>query len=187
MNRNRSKLIKYLLGNNPTRWMQAATDLSNTELHSSEIQILINLLLNGNYIKQRESAAYALSHCRSCHDNHLHQIFIEILEKGRESINVRAQAAEGLGYMHEFTNKGKKPYKEAVKTLMNLTKDDSPKIRFWAVFSLGLLKARQAIPILKKLAKKDNKVCPGWWAIKDEAADVINYISKGEWPERNRT
>jgi len=53
----------------------------------------------------------------------------------------------------------------------------SPMIRFWACFGLGSLGCRRAIPRLQKLAAKDSSLCPGWWYVREEAEDALDWIA----------
>lgn len=61
--------------------------------------------------------------------------------------------------------------------------DAAPEVRFWAAFSLGTMRARQARAALAGLVD-DDKVLPGWWSVGEEAADALDAIAGRESPDR---
>ena len=61
-----------------------------------------------------------------------------------------------------------------------------PTVRFWCCYASGEMRARSAVSKLRKVALNDEGVCPGWWAVKDEAADAITIIQGGHPPDRVR-
>jgi len=43
------------------------------------------------------------------------------------------------------------------------------------------------MPALRKLARRDKAVCPGWWRVCDEAVDAIAVIEDRLPPGRRRS
>jgi HEAT repeat protein len=49
-------------------------------------------------------------------------------------------------------------------------------VRFWAIFALGLLRAREAIAPLAALVEEDSAALPEWGSIREEAASALDAI-----------
>jgi hypothetical protein len=48
----------------------------------------------------------------------------------------------------------------------------------------NLQEFKSALPRLRQIAKNDQRLAPGyWWPMSAEAADVINCITAGHWPD----
>lgn len=128
----------------------------------------------------RYAAAYALAFMRD--DEAASPLTALVLDQ-EEDPEVRGQAAEGLDY---FGREGGPRRRLAIRTALRGLGDPSPVVRFWCVFALGSMRYTPAIPALKKLARRDQAVCPGWWRVRDEAADAIAVIEGLVPPERAR-
>jgi HEAT repeat protein len=89
----------------------------------------------------------------------------EVLANHREDASVRGQAAESLCFANE-----------AVPDLIAALKDQSPDVRFWSAYSLGLLGSESALAELERLASSDEAEVPGWWSVAKEAAQAIELI-----------
>jgi len=81
---------------------------------------------------------------------------------------LRGQSAEALANFN---------HPEVIDSLLKALKDKEPEVRFWAVYALGQLKAKKALPALKRLAQKDRTPVPNWWTIDREAIDAIQHIN----------
>lgn len=152
--------------------MQAAASLSLLGSHSS-IKRLLSVLANGKTAVQREAAAYALTWFQ---DVRVGEELVCVLSNRDEQAEVRAQAAEGIGYNYADADKRTKAYKMAASVLIESLEDPVPEIRFWSAFALGSMGCRQALPALRKLKRSDRAVVPGWWYVREEAADAIATI-----------
>lgn len=112
---------------------------------------------------------------------------ISVFQNPSESPSIRGIAAEGIANLLEHSDPRGESYKQAVAVLITGLQDESPKVRFWASFALGCLKAHQAIPHLRRLADTDKAVCRGWWSVAREAEDALLSIQGGEIPGRVAT
>jgi HEAT repeat protein len=112
----------------------------------------------------RKAAAYALGMSRS--ERALYPLMSALGDTG-EDADVRGMAAEALGYLAN---------RMAFPLLTSALKDDSVEVRFWAAFSLGELGDVRALPDLEWLVENDRSTLPGWWDIRQEAAQAIEKI-----------
>lgn len=112
----------------------------------------------------RQIAAYALGQLR---DRMATNDLCHVAVSSIEDADVRAQAAESLGYIGD---------KDSVACLLEAARDSSPKVRFWAVFSLGQLRDVRAVPILERLERDDHATVEGWWEISREATAALAEI-----------
>lgn len=71
---------------------------------------------------------------------------LSMLTDEHEHVDVRAEVAEALVSL---------PSSRVIRTLMEMTQDDEVSVRYFAVRSLGQLRSREAIPLLRSLAGKD--------------------------------
>lgn len=135
----------------------------------------------------RESAAYGLgAQFDPRTDEAAFKPLLAALENQAELPNVRAQTAESLGNIIGRSDRRARPYRQAQRALTLALEDTAPEVRFWAAFALGEMRSRAALPKLRELASTDAAICPRWWAIKDEAADAIECILTGSWPDIER-
>ena len=61
--------------------------------------------------------------------------------------------------------------------MLRLLDSCSPVLRFWACFGLGGLKCKSAIPRLQEIARSDRSIYPGWWYVREEAEDALEWIA----------
>ncbi len=110
-----------------------------------------------------------------------------------EPAAVRAQCAEALaGFLESgLRSRGRlgadprnKRHRRIIRGLIAGLRDPLPQIRFWCAFALGKSRYRRAIGPLRHLAATDNAICPGWWAVADEARDAIAIIQGRQPPSR---
>lgn len=100
-----------------------------------------------------------------------------------EAVSVRAQAVEGVGNVLQCIT-APDLRAEAIPLLLGWLRDPEPELRFWAIYAVGVIEAREARPILEELAARDEAMCPGWWRVGEEAQDVLSAWDLGEWPDR---
>lgn len=128
----------------------------------------------------RERAAYVLSFCYPVSPDSnewVSKALLALYRNEGEHPRVRAQAAEGLANTMTMERRWKPLYRPAVSALLVGLKDESPQVRFWSVFALWQMRAREALPELERLAATDNALCPGWWTIAEEASDAIASLT----------
>jgi HEAT repeat protein len=108
-------------------------------------------------------------------------LFYPILIDTAEDSNLRGHAAEGIGI--RVRRRRKSEIRKAVEVLLPCLDDRSAEVRFWAVFALAGLDARQALPKLRQLVRHDHANGPFGWSVSEEAKDAIYCLTKGGWPE----
>jgi hypothetical protein len=129
----------------------------------------------------RAQAAYRL---RWLFDLRACEPLMEVLENRAETARVRAEAAEGIGFLLNLSDRRSRLFKRATRLLIETLRDPAPEIRFWSCYALGTMRARAALPELRRLAETDDAMCPGWWLVREEAGDAIGVILGGCFPER---
>jgi HEAT repeat protein len=126
----------------------------------------------------RYAATYALAFMRD--DAAARTLAALVLDPG-EDPEIRGQAGEGFDH---FGREGGPHRRLAVRAALRGLDDPSPVVRFWCAFALGAMPYPRAIPALRKLARRDTAVCPGWWRVCDEAADAVAHMEGRPTPER---
>lgn len=128
----------------------------------------------------RYAATYALAFMR---DDNVGKVLAALVLDQDEDPGIRGQAAEGLDYIGR---EGGPHRRLAVRMALRGLDDPSPVVRFWCASALGAMPYPPAIPTLRKLARRDQAVCPGWWRVSDEAADAVAHMEGRPPPERTR-
>lgn len=114
------------------------------------------------------------------------ETLVEILEDRGEYVEIRAEAAESLGYIWEWANRSHFVFRWVASRLMAALEEPEAEIRFWACYSLGVMRVRKAIPALRGLAAHDDRLVTGWWKVSEEATDAIGKIFGRKYPDRQR-
>lgn len=106
-------------------------------------------------------------------------LLLSIALDEEEDVEIRSQAIEGVGSAFHFADRRRRVYKDTVAQLLPLLGHAEPSIRFWACFALGhCMRAKQALPKLRKLARADKTMCCHWWTVGEEAEDAIAEIAR---------
>jgi HEAT repeat protein len=139
-------------------------------------------------VTMREAAAYGLRELdrRGIDRHRVIEPLTEVVENKHEESGVRGTATESIGTVLRFPDRRRKAYRQAVSTLVEALRDESPEVRFWACYSLGEMRVSAAIDELRHVAATDTAMYPGWWLVRDEAADAIAHILGEPAPERER-
>ena len=152
---------------------EAVKQLSGV-LRKDAIVALGRILRTGSRSYARQAAAYALSFNGG---HHAFRPLFECATDEREEEAIRAAAIEGLA-MHLRWATGKSSRRRKAEDLMiGLLKSPSAELRFWSCFGLGQLKCRRANPELRRLIREDQEVYPGWWHVREEAEDALEWIA----------
>jgi len=166
--------VEVIENGNEVEVGEAAKELANMRLRPS-IKPLIRLFQEGQTAHVRFFAGYALAWMGFPNRN---PVFIKCLRNRKESENVRGLAAEALEMLH-----GKCPvksrlrrYRTAENALIKSLSDSSPTVRFWSCFALGGMGSKRAVELLSHLKRFDRALCPGWWYVREEASDALNWI-----------
>ena len=75
-------------------------------------------------------------------------------------------------------------YQIAEDALLASLSDSSPIVRFWCCFALGCMGSKRAVEPLSHLKRFDRALCPGWWYVREEASDALDWIQGRESPHR---
>jgi HEAT repeat protein len=183
-------LVAALREERPELWSEAAVALSRLESKRA-VGPLLRQMACGRAVEQREAAAYALAFMFGVmrdagYTARMSAAFIAVLTDRAEAPAVRAQAAEGLGNLHNMDDQRRRVFRQALRALLDALNDPAAEVRFWACFALGGMRARSALPALRHLAVTDATLLPDWWTVGEEAADAIDWIEGRVPPERNR-
>jgi HEAT repeat protein len=108
-------------------------------------------------------------------------IFYPIVSSSDEDPSLRGYAAEAISI--RVPRRAKSEMRKAVAVLRPCLDDHSAEVRFWAVFALAGLDAREALPKLRRLVRQDHENGPFGWTVSEEAKDTIYYLTKGRWPD----
>jgi len=124
---------------------------------------LVETLKRGRRAFNRAAAAYAM---HAVSDIHVTIALERTVRNKSEYPDVRGQAAETLALRHR-----KATHDLLLKTLL----DPSKHVRFWCAYSLGQMREKKAVPILRVLLDDPRQV-PGFHSVAKEAADAIREI-----------
>ncbi|MCD8534204.1 MAG: HEAT repeat domain-containing protein [Verrucomicrobia bacterium] len=94
-----------------------------------------------------------------------------------EQEDVRGEAIEGLAKHLDDDSVGADLRAKAEDLMIDLLRSASPVLRFWSCFGLGTLGCQRAVPHLHEVSQKDPDLCPGWWYIREEAEDALEWIA----------
>lgn len=130
------------------------------------VKPLINSLLQGRETEQRAAAAYALGLLA---DERGIDPLVKVLNDPSIDERVRGHAAEALVHAGDA---------RAVDQLIMALADHSAEVRFWAVFALGQLRNKKALPELKRLLATDQGMSAGGEKVSDEARKAIANIER---------
>jgi HEAT repeat protein len=189
-----SALLVVLQGRRRSLWMPAAVAISQLESRRT-VRPLIQLMLDpSRSARQRQAAAYALAFTWTVladarYTTSIGEAFVRILQSQHESTGLRGQAAEGLAYLHgpcagAARDRRRRAYREAGQILIAALGDPAPEVRFWSAFALGSIRYRAALPILRKLARRDKERFGNWWTVGEEAGDAVGRINGRPLPVR---
>jgi HEAT repeat protein len=118
--------------------------------------------------ERRGAAIHALS---GLGDQRAVEPLLAILSDPHDDPAVRGHAAEALAQFADQRD-------AIVPRLIRALDDGSPEVRFWAAFALGQQADEQALPALRRIAETDSAELPGWWSVRQEAADAIASIGR---------
>lgn len=176
-----SELLKLLSSADEEERWEAAKAL--TQRGKRALRGCVRIVNQHNSHPGRLQAVYTVS---SLFDLESLDFLLGLLADRSEEPEIRAQAAEGLGNLCHFMDRRLRVYHRASSALRKALGDKHAEVRFWAAFALGCMREKNALALLDTLAASDQELCPGWWSVAQEAADVALYIRTGEWPDRDQ-
>jgi len=152
---------------------EAAKVISN--LQGAKILSSLNRILRiGKRAYAREAAAYALSWYRNL--KAVESLLACATDSGEQD-SVRGQALEGMAAHLACVSARSSSRQKAEKLMLRLLNSPFPTLRFWSCFGLGQLGCERAIPRLRKISARDTEICPGWWYVREEAEDALDWIA----------
>jgi len=124
------------------------------------------------------------------------ELLLTIFERTDLPVWVRGEAGDKLGVCSLARDRRTKLYRRCRAAALRGLNEESTEVCFWSMYVIGSLatefdrtwrtRARDfhvALPSLRKIAKSDHRLTPGfWWPMSGEAADVIHCIENGNWP-----
>jgi HEAT repeat protein len=147
--------------------LRNAATIALGELDAKEsLESLITTLINENNEEVAEAIVYTLG---LLGDKAAFDILVNILQNTNKNPKIRGLAAEALADIRD---------QRAVMPLIEVLKDTSVEVRFWAIFSLGELGNEQALSELQTLALTDKSVLSDWGSIKEESLTAIHRIKE---------
>lgn len=147
--------------------LRSASAKALGELNAKKsVKDLITALANEKNNEVSKTIVYALG---LLGDATAFDILVNILKDKYRSPKIRGFAAEALADLKD---------RRAVVPLIEVLKDMSVEVRFWATFSLGELGDEQALSELQKLVLSDTSILPNWGSIKEEAFTAIHRIQE---------
>ncbi len=103
---------------------------------------------------------------------------LSLFQDIEEGLSVRVQAAEGMTYLIGGIDRRRRRWREVLEAFLGGLEDFHADIRFWSVVGLGTMRARQALPKLRKMANQDRGINPEMqWSVSDEARDAVRQIT----------
>jgi len=135
---------------------------------------LNRILRTGKRPYAREAAAYALSWNQNL--KAVECLVVYATDPGEQD-SVKGQALEGMAVHLALVSARSSLRQEAEKLMLRLLNSPSPTLRFWSCFGLGQLGCERAISRLRKISATDTEICPGWWYVREEAEDALDWIA----------
>jgi HEAT repeat protein len=144
---------------------------------------LIHALQDVNH-DRRHAAARALGWIRNP-SNRAVRALIHILTDASQPVPVREAAAESLAYLASS---------RAVPVLISVLRDSDVRIRFWAVFALGIIRKRYIYrnfgprrgPVAGSNAHRPGDPPGNWWSVAREALAMLGQLNPPEASHRDR-
>jgi len=150
------------------------------------MRLLIKTMVGDPSLKIRERAAHAISFFNSWKvRNEAYPQLRDVFVNSAEHPAVRAQAAEGIAYILDYSDRRRKTFREAEKLMLEGLLDNAPEVRFWSVFALAAMRSTKALPQLRYMAETDHVKCRNWWLVSEEASDSIARIEGRQCADRN--
>lgn len=100
-------------------------------------------------------------------------VFLTVVADPGAEPEIRGLAAEALGFDLQFAPEASALRSRAVATLRTCLTDAAPAVRFWSLYALGTLDARDARGDVAKLVGDDAIFREGFWSVGDEAREVL--------------
>lgn len=148
-------------------------------LSDDVIEALLEVLLLGQPMFRRQMAAYASMSPSMAGNGLIRSALLAVVQNRNEHDVVRGQALEALDI--HFKRGTRRP---AFRAILACLSESSPEVVFNAVWAAGALRVRSAVPLLRKLAKSDNRVHSSGRTLAAQAIESLSLIVGGGGPAR---
>ena len=127
--------------------------------------------------------------CAACHalmsffdqpDPTLLDTLLRVAASKQEEPVLRGQALEAIQSQVALEEVDAALWRRIIDLLFACLQDPSGEVRFWAIFAVGQVRAKQLVPELRWLEETDDVVGPLGWENREEARDMIHYLTTGE-------
>ncbi|HET6327871.1 MAG TPA: hypothetical protein VFG04_24515 [Planctomycetaceae bacterium] len=129
-------------------------------------------------------------------DRRTEEVLLEIFERTDLPGWIRGDAGDKLGCGRHVRDRRTKLYRRCRAAALQGVHEDSIDVQFWSMYVIGSLandywanqQARSrdfhvAIPKLRRIAKHDHRLAPGyWWPMSAEAVDTLACLETGQRP-----
>lgn len=113
-------------------------------------------------------------------DESLLDTLLRVAASTQEDPALRGQALEAIQSHVDLDDCDADRWRQIVDVLTACLQDPSGEIRFWAIFAVKQVNADQLLPALRGLAQTDDFVGSLGWENREEARDVIHFLTTGE-------
>lgn len=107
-------------------------------------------------------------------------VFLGLLTDVAAEPEIRGLAAEALGFDLQFVPRASALRSRTVAALRGCLTDAAPAVRFWSLYALGTLDAREARADVAKLGDDEAIFREGFWSVGDEAREVLALFDAPE-------
>lgn len=107
-------------------------------------------------------------------------VFLTVLSDASAEPEIRGLSAEVLGFDLQFAPRASALRSRAVTSLRACLTDAAPAVRFWSLYALGTLDARETRADVAKLASDEATFREGFWSVGDEAREVLALFDAPE-------
>jgi hypothetical protein len=125
------------------------------------------------------------------------ELLVEIFERSDLPGWIRGHAGDKLGMCNPVRDRRTKLYRRCRAAALRGLEEESLEMQFWSMYVIGSLATdyglgrqsrrgdfNQAIPKLRRIARHDQRLAPGyWWPMSAEAVDVLACLETGQWQE----
>ncbi len=125
------------------------------------------------------------------------EMLVTILERSDLAGWLRGDAADKLGFAVHLMDRRTRLYRRCRDAALRAFHEESIYAKFGGMYLIGSLCTQEgrkpvlnlrefkaALPQLRRVAKNDQRLAPGfWWPMSAEAEDVIACIQTGRWPD----
>jgi HEAT repeat protein len=107
-------------------------------------------------------------------------VLLNVATSAHEDPLLRGQALEAVSQIVGMDERRDCVWQRTVDAHLACLRDPAGEVRFWAIYGVGQLHAEGALPELQRLVESDDFLGSMGWENREEARDVIHYLTTGE-------